>query len=111
MAEDVLEVVDQDLSPVCLQLIGQGTDEGGASRACLGCQVRQEHLEGFLCVQVDTFTFTTHLHWTPYAHSVLCVSFNGVQWMTYGEEAVQVWKTEGVCDLSQNVQGQLSLIG
>lgn len=46
MAEDVLEVVDEDLSPVCLQLIGQGTDEGGASRARLGRQVGQEHLKG-----------------------------------------------------------------
>lgn len=46
MAEDVLEVVDQYLSPVCLQLIGQGTDEGGASGARFGSQVGQEHLEG-----------------------------------------------------------------
>ncbi len=52
MAEDVFEVVDQDLSPVCLQLIGQGTDKGGASRTCLGRQVGQEHLEGPLHVQV-----------------------------------------------------------
>lgn len=50
MAEDVLEVVDQDLSSVCLQLIGQSTDKGGASRARLGCQIRQEHLEGPLHV-------------------------------------------------------------
>jgi len=41
MAEDVLKVVDQDLSPVGLQLIGQGTDEGGASGARFGCQVGQ----------------------------------------------------------------------
>lgn len=52
MAEDVLEVVDQDLSSVCLQLIGQGTDKGGASRARLRCQVRQEHLEGPLHLHV-----------------------------------------------------------
>lgn len=54
MAEDVLEVVNQDLSPVCLQLIGQGTDEGGASGACLGRQVGQEHLQGPLYKQVGT---------------------------------------------------------
>lgn len=52
MAEDVFEVVDQDLSPVCLQLIGQGTDKGGASRARLGRQVGQEHLEGPLHLHV-----------------------------------------------------------
>lgn len=54
MAEDVLEVVNQDLSPVCLQLIGQGTDEGGASGARLGRQVGQEHLQGPLYKQVGT---------------------------------------------------------
>lgn len=54
MAEDVLEVVDQDLSPVCLQLIGQGADEGGASGARLGSQVWQEHLQGPLHKQVGT---------------------------------------------------------
>lgn len=52
MAEDVLKVVDQDLSPVRLQLIGQGTDKGGASRARLGRQVGQEHLEGSLHLHV-----------------------------------------------------------
>lgn len=46
VAEDVLEVVDEYLPPVCLQLIGQSTDEGGASRASLGCQVGEKHLEG-----------------------------------------------------------------
>lgn len=45
MAEDVFEIVDQDLPPVCLQLISQGADERRASRASLGCQVGQEHLE------------------------------------------------------------------
>ena len=55
MAEDVLEVVDQDLSPVCLQLIGQGTDEGGASRARFGRQVGQEHLEGPLCIYKNVY--------------------------------------------------------
>lgn len=44
MAEDVLEVVDQDLPPVCLQLISKGADERRASGASLGCQVGQEHL-------------------------------------------------------------------
>lgn len=45
MAEDVLEVVDQDLPPVYLQLISQGANERRASRASLGCQVGKEHLE------------------------------------------------------------------
>lgn len=46
VAEDVLEVADQDLPPVGLQLIGQGVDEGGACGARLGCQVGQQRLEG-----------------------------------------------------------------
>lgn len=62
MAEDVLEVVDQDLSPVCLQLIGQSTDEGGASRARLSRQVGQEHLEGPLHVQVCIQTYVRNIH-------------------------------------------------
>lgn len=45
MAEDVLEVVDQDLPPICLELISQGADERRAGRTSLGCQVGQEHLE------------------------------------------------------------------
>lgn len=48
VAEDVLKVVDQDLSPICLQLSGKSTDEGGACRARLSCQVGQQHLEGLL---------------------------------------------------------------
>lgn len=65
MAEDVLEVVDQDLSPVCLQLIGQGTDESGASRARLGCQVGQEHLERPLYTQVEV-EMNSCIHNTAY---------------------------------------------
>lgn len=45
VAEDVLKVVDQNLSPICLQLDGQGPDEGGACGARLSCQVGQQHLE------------------------------------------------------------------
>lgn len=30
---------------------------------------------------------------------------------TYSEEAVEVWEVKSMCDLSQDVQGQLSLIG
>lgn len=30
---------------------------------------------------------------------------------TYSEEAVEVWEIKSVRDLSQDVQGQLSLIG
>lgn len=31
--------------------------------------------------------------------------------MTYSEEAVEVWEIKSVCDLSQDVQSKLSLIG
>lgn len=31
--------------------------------------------------------------------------------MTYSEEAVEVWEIKSMSDLSQDVQGQLSLIG
>lgn len=51
VAEDVLEVVDQYLSPACLQLIGQSADESGASGAGFGCQVGEKHLEGLLQTQ------------------------------------------------------------
>lgn len=51
VAEDVLEVVDQYLPPICLQLIGQSADKGGASGAGFGCQVGEEHLQGFLQTQ------------------------------------------------------------
>lgn len=52
MAEYVLEVVDQDLSPICLQLIGQSPNESRASSTRLSCQVGQKHLEGPLSAQV-----------------------------------------------------------
>lgn len=45
MAEDVFKVADEDLPPVCLQLIGQCADEGGACGARLRCQEGQQHLE------------------------------------------------------------------
>lgn len=77
MAEDVLEVVDQDLSPVCLQLIGQGTDEGGASRARLGRQVGQEHLEGPLHIQV-------------------CIKF------IYSEMPTCIYRIQSQCNITSN---------
>lgn len=52
MAEYVLKVIDQNLSPVCFQLISQSTNEGGTCRACLCCQVGQQHLEGPLRIQI-----------------------------------------------------------
>lgn len=108
MAEDVLEVVDQDLSPVCLQLIGQGTDESGASRARLGCQVRQEHLERPLYTQVEV-EMNSCIHNTAYHTDT--VSESAIACTTYSEEAVEVWEIKSVCDLSQDIEGQLSLIG
>lgn len=45
MAEDVFEVVDENLPPVRLQLNSESTNEGGACGAGLRCQVRQKHLE------------------------------------------------------------------
>lgn len=30
---------------------------------------------------------------------------------TYSEETVEIWEVKSVCNLSQYVQGQLSLIG
>lgn len=37
VAEDVLEVIDQYLSPACLQLIGQSAYECGASDTGFSC--------------------------------------------------------------------------
>lgn len=62
MAEDVLEVVDQDLPPVGLQLISQGANECRTSRASLGCQVGQEHLKSPLYTSTRTIHVKVFLH-------------------------------------------------
>lgn len=62
MTEDVFKVVDQNLSPVGLQLISQCSDEGGARRAGLCCQVWQQHLEGFLSKQGIEENATDNVH-------------------------------------------------
>lgn len=87
MAEDVLEVVDQDLSPVCLQLIGQGTDEGGASRARLGRQVGQEHLEGPLRIQVCIKCIYSETHTCTYRIQSQCnITSNTLYMCTFVSE-------------------------
>ena len=51
-----------------------------------------------------------HTHNTVLLHYhsiVFCI----LQCLTYSEEAVEVWEIKSMCDLSQDVQGQLSLIG
>lgn len=100
MTEDVLEVVDQDLSPVRLQLIGQRTNEGGACGARLRCQVGQQHLEGPLQEEPETQMSAVGL--------AVCGPTCG---STYGQEAVEVREVKRVSHLSQDVQGQLPLIG
>lgn len=73
VAEDVLEVVDQYLSPASLQLIGQSADEGGASGAGFGCQVGEKHLEGLLQTQqIYTHIYTnkyTYIHASMYIYA------------------------------------------
>lgn len=50
------------------------------------------------------------------AHCIFCVLqsvnvLSVVACMTYSEEAVEVWEIKSVCDLSQDIQRQLPLIG
>lgn len=71
VAEDVLEVVDQYLSPACLQLIGQSADEGGASGAGFGCQVGEKHLEGLLQTQQTHIYIYLHIHIHKYTY--ICI--------------------------------------
>lgn len=46
MREDVLEVIDQNLSSVHIQLFCYGSDKCGGCRTGLGCKVRKQNLQG-----------------------------------------------------------------
>lgn len=101
MTEDVFEVVDQDLPPVCLQLISQGADKCRANRASLGCQVGQEHLESPLYTSRHTINVIVFFQYL----------IDTVTAMTHIKKAIEVWEIKSMGDLSQHVQVQLFVGG